>query len=59
MLIGDTMARGILIDGMVARVLYGLMYQNHVLTLRGFVRMASQSLAHWLRMKVTLPVKLH
>jgi NADH dehydrogenase len=48
-----------LVGGIAARVLYGLMYQKHVMALHGFLRMAAQSLAHWLRGKVTPPVKLH
>jgi NADH dehydrogenase len=51
--------REMLVGGIAARVLYGLMYQKHVMALHGFLRMAAQSLAHWLRGKVTPPVKLH
>ncbi|WP_151636967.1 NAD(P)/FAD-dependent oxidoreductase [Noviherbaspirillum aerium] len=51
--------REMLLGGVAARVLYGLMYQKHVMALHGFLRMAAQSLAHWLRDKVTPPVKLH
>jgi NADH dehydrogenase len=29
------------------------------MALHGFVRMAAQSVAHWIRGKVTPPVKLH
>ncbi|MEC4718615.1 NAD(P)/FAD-dependent oxidoreductase [Noviherbaspirillum sp. CPCC 100848] len=51
--------REMLLGGVAARVLYGLMYQKHVMALHGFLRMAAQSLAHWLRGKVTPSVKLH
>jgi len=58
-LIGGQQKREMLVGGMAARVLYGLMYQRHILSLHGFLRMAAQSLAHWIRSKVTPPVKLH
>lgn len=51
--------REMLLGGVAARVLYGLMYQKHVMALHGFARMAAQSVAHWLRGKVTPSVKLH
>lgn len=52
-------AREMLVGGRAARLLYGLMYQKHVLSLHGFVRMAAHSVAHWIRAKVTPSVKLH
>ncbi|WP_420476578.1 NAD(P)/FAD-dependent oxidoreductase [Noviherbaspirillum sp. ST9] len=58
-LIGGANKREMLVGGMAARVLYRLMYQKHVMALHGFVRMAAQSVAHWIRGKVTPPVKLH
>lgn len=58
-LIGGLKQREMLVGGLAARVLYGLMYQRHVMSLHGFIRMAAQSLAHWIRGKVTPPVKLH
>jgi len=59
MLLGGIGARELLVGGWAARVLYGLMYQKHVLALHGFIRMAGQTLAHWLHGKLTPPVKLH
>ena len=47
------------LEGAAARLLYGLMYQKHVLSVQGFVRMAGQSLANWIRAKFAPPVKLH
>ena len=58
-LIGGANKREMLVGGAAARLLYGLMYQKHVMSLHGFVRMAAQSVAHWLRGKITPPVKLH
>lgn len=58
-LIGGTNKREMLVGGVAARVLYRLMYQKHVMALHGFVRMAAQSVSHWIRGKVTPPVKLH
>lgn len=58
-LIGGTNKREMLVGGWAARLLYGLMYQKHIMSLHGFVRMAAQSLAHWIRGKFVPPVKLH
>jgi len=58
-LIGGVSGREMLIGGVTARLLYALMYQKHVMALHGFVRMAAQSVLHWLRGKVSPPVKLH
>lgn len=58
-LIGGLKNREMLVGGLAARLLYSLMYQKHIMSLHGFVRMAAQSLAHWIRAKVTPPVKLH
>ncbi|HEY0847565.1 MAG TPA: NAD(P)/FAD-dependent oxidoreductase [Noviherbaspirillum sp.] len=51
--------REMLVGGAAARLLYGLMYRKHVLSLHGFVRMAAQTVAHWIRAKITPPVRLH
>ncbi|HEY8609157.1 MAG TPA: FAD-dependent oxidoreductase [Noviherbaspirillum sp.] len=51
--------REVLVGGWTARLLYRLMYQKHVMALHGFARMAAQTLAHWIRTKVTPPVRLH
>lgn len=56
---GGAKGREMLVGGLAARVLYGLMYQKHVLSLHGFARMAAQSVAHWIRAKITPPVRLH
>lgn len=58
-LLGATPGREMLVGGVTARVLYALMYQKHVMALHGFIRMAAQTVVHWLRGKVSPPVKLH
>lgn len=52
-------SKGIHVGGSVARLLYGLMYQKHMLALHGLARMALQALADWLRARLLPPVKLH
>lgn len=56
---GGAKGREMLVGGRAARLLYGLMYQKHVLSLHGFVRMAAQTVALWIRAKLMPPVKLH
>ncbi|MFC7514912.1 NAD(P)/FAD-dependent oxidoreductase [Herbaspirillum sp. GCM10030257] len=58
-LLGAAPGREMLVGGVIARVLYALMYQKHVMALHGFIRMAAQTVAHWLRSKVSPSVKLH
>jgi NADH:ubiquinone reductase (H+-translocating) len=58
-LIGGHSGREMLVGGTTARVLYDLLYHKHVMSLRGFVRMAAQTLAQWIRNKVTPSVRLH
>ncbi|HJW54598.1 MAG TPA: NAD(P)/FAD-dependent oxidoreductase [Burkholderiaceae bacterium] len=58
-LIGSTTGREVLVGGLMARWLYQLMYQKHVMSLHGFMRMAAETLSHWIRTKVTPSVKLH
>lgn len=58
-LVGGLSGREMLVGGWTARLLYGLMYQRHVMSLHGFIRMAAQTLSHWIRAKVTPPVRLH
>ncbi|RJF99188.1 NAD(P)/FAD-dependent oxidoreductase [Noviherbaspirillum saxi] len=58
-LLGSSSGREMLVGGVTARLLYSLMYQKHVMALHGFIRMAAQTVVHWLRGKVSPPVKLH
>jgi NADH dehydrogenase len=59
MLIGGAWGNGLFVEGTLARTLYRLMYRKHVLALHGFVVMAWQTVGHWIRGKITPPVKLH
>ncbi|RAA14097.1 NAD(P)/FAD-dependent oxidoreductase [Ralstonia pseudosolanacearum] len=54
-LIGGTM----FIEGMMARLMYTSLYRMHVMALHGFVRMALDTVTHWLRSKTNPRVKLH
>ncbi|MGE5651728.1 MAG: NAD(P)/FAD-dependent oxidoreductase [Bacillota bacterium] len=58
-LAGSMTGREVLVGGLTARLLYRLMYHKHVMSLHGFMRMAAETLSHWIRTKVTPPVKLH
>jgi NADH dehydrogenase len=58
-LVGAISGRKFQVGGVVARTLYALMYTRHLLALRGFVRMAAQTVADWLREKISPSVKLH
>ena len=51
--------QGIFVGGLLARVLYGLMYQKHVVALQGVGHMMAQTVAIWLRKKLSPAVKLH
>lgn len=57
--LGRLGSRGVVVDGILARVLYRLMYRKHVLALHGFASMVAQTISHWLRDRLTPPVKLH
>lgn len=47
------------IEGMMARLMYTSLYRMHVMALHGFVRMALDTVTHWLRSKTNPRVKLH
>ena len=51
--------RKLQVGGVVARVLYALMYRKHLMALHGFARMAAQTLADWIRDRLAPSVKLH
>lgn len=58
-LMGGLIGGSMFIEGMLARIMYTSLYRMHVMALHGFMRMALDTLAHWLR-RSTLPhVKLH
>jgi NADH dehydrogenase len=56
---GSFKGKKIQFDGAAARLIYGLMYRKHLLTLHGFVRMAAQTVADWIRARISPAVKLH
>jgi NADH dehydrogenase len=58
-LMGKVIGRSMLIEGAFARLLYVSLYRQHMAALHGFVRMALDTLAQWLRRKTTPRVKLH
>ncbi|SFU83285.1 NAD(P)/FAD-dependent oxidoreductase [Pseudoduganella namucuonensis] len=58
-LLGGSIGRQLPVSGTMAQVLYGLMYQKHLMALHGFVRAAAVTLSDWLRKRLTPSVKLH
>ncbi len=59
MLSGLTGARKMQVGGLLARMLYALMYRKHLMALHGFMRMAAQTVADWIHEKLAPSVKLH
>ncbi|SNS63613.1 NADH dehydrogenase [Noviherbaspirillum humi] len=58
-LMGNLVGGSLLIDGLIARVLYASLYRMHVLALRGAMRMVVDTVVQWLRQRTTPRVKLH
>lgn len=58
-LMGGLIGGSVLIEGLVARVMYTSLYRMHVLALHGFWRMVLDTVGHWLRSKTSPRVKLH
>jgi NADH dehydrogenase len=58
-LMGNLIGGSLLIEGLLARLLYTSLYRMHVLSLFGFVRMVLDTLANWLRGKTAPRIKLH
>ncbi len=58
-LMGGLIGGNLLIEGLVARVMYASLYRMHVLALHGFWGMALDTIGHWLRSKTHPRVKLH
>jgi len=58
-LMGGLIGGNLLIEGLVARVMYASLYRMHVLALHGFWGMALDTVGHWLRSKTSPRVKLH
>jgi NADH dehydrogenase len=58
-LMGGLIGGNLLIEGVVARVMYASLYRMHILALHGFWGMALDTVGHWLRSKTSPRVKLH
>ncbi len=58
-LMGRLVGSSVKIQGFLARLLYLSLYRHHQLALHGFLRMALDALAQWLRQRTTPRVKLH
>jgi NADH dehydrogenase len=58
-LMGNLIGRSLLIEGLLARLLYSSLYRLHVMALFGFGRMMLDTLANWLRGKTAPRIKLH
>lgn len=58
-LMGNLVGGSMLIEGLLARLLYTSLYRMHVMALSGFMRMVLDTLVHWLRGKTAPRIKLH
>ena len=58
-LMGGLVGGNVLIEGLIARLMYASLYRMHILALHGFLGMALDTLGHWLRSKTSPRVKLH
>lgn len=58
-LMGKVIGRSMRVEGILARFLYISLYRTHLMALHGFMRMALDTLAQWLRQKTAPRVKLH
>jgi NADH dehydrogenase len=58
-LMGKVVGRSVLIEGILARLLYISLYRAHLVALNGFIRTAFDTIGAWLRKKNAPRVKLH
>jgi NADH dehydrogenase len=58
-LMGGLIGGSMLIEGLLARLMYASLYRMHVMALHGPVRMVLDTVVHWLRNKTQPRVKLH
>ena len=58
-LMGGLIGGSLLIEGLVARVMYQSLYRMHILALHGYWGMVLDTISHWLRSKTHPRVKLH
>jgi len=58
-LMGGLIGGNVLLEGLIARVMYSSLYRMHVLALHGMGGMLLDTVGHWLRSKTNPRVKLH
>lgn len=58
-LMGGLIGGSMLIEGLLARIMYASLYRMHVMALHGPLRMMLDTVVHWLRNKTRPRVKLH
>jgi NADH:ubiquinone reductase (H+-translocating) len=58
-LMGGLIGGNVLIEGLVARIMYQSLYRMHLLALHGYWGMILDTIGHWLRSKTHPRVKLH
>lgn len=58
-LMGKLVGRTLLVEGLLARLLYVSLYRTHLVALNGWMRTALDTIASWLHRKNTPRVKLH
>ncbi len=58
-LMGKVLRKSMLVEGMLARLLYFSLYRSHLIALHGVMRMLLDTLAQWARRKTAPRVKLH
>lgn len=58
-LMGGLIGGSMLIEGLLARLMYASLYRMHVMALHGPLRMVLDTVVHWLRNKTRPRVKLH
>lgn len=58
-LMGKVTGRSVWVGGKLARLIYLSLYRQHLKELHGFIRMAIDTVGHWLRRKTEPRIKLH
>jgi len=58
-LMGRLIGGSLLIQGLIARWMYESLYKLHQISLHGYVRVALDTIGHFLRRRLTPRVKLH
>lgn len=58
-LMGGLIGGNVLLEGLIARLMYSSLYRMHILALNGFWGMVLDTVGHWLRSKTHPRVKLH